>query len=64
MSSSPFKKPSDTISIDGSTSAKESRERHMSVNSMDSETLSESERRQSLNEELAAQYALQLAFYR
>ena len=64
---SPFKKPSDSVSVDGSTSAKESRERHMSVNSVDSDTRNsetDSERRQSANDELAAQYALQLAFYR
>ena len=71
MSASPFKRPPDSVSVDGSFSntREPSRERHMSVNSMDdgsesrmSET--ESERRQSANEELAAQYAQQLAFYR
>ena len=73
---SPFKRPPDSVSVDGSfsnTATRDpSRERHMSVNSMDdqgsesrmSETTSESERRQSANEELAAQYAQQLAFYR
>ena len=67
ISTSPFKKPPDSVSVDGSTSAKESRERHMSVNSIDSDTRhseTDSERRQSANEELAAQYAQQLAFYR
>ena len=73
QTTSPFKKPPDSVSVDGSTSAKfesreQSRERHMSINSTEgsesrmSET--ESERRQSANEELAAQYAQQLAFYR
>ena len=73
---SPFKRPPDSVSVDGSfsntTTREPSRERHMSVNSIDdqgsesrmSETNSESERRQSANEELAAQYAQQLAFYR
>merc|ERR1719232_2240341 len=60
---SPFKRPSDTASIDGST--KGGRERHASLTSeADSESDTTTDRRTSTNEDLAAQYAQQLAFYR
>lgn len=61
---SPFKKPPDQVSIDGSSS-KGGRERHFSTNSVeDCESETSENQRQSVSEEIAAQYAQQLNFYR
>ena len=61
-SNSPFKRPSDAQSIDGSS--KGGRERHLSMTSVESESENSIDRRQSVTEEMSAQYAQQLALYR
>ena len=59
---SPFKRPSDAQSVDGSS--KGGRERHLSMTSMESESENSADpRRQSVTEDLSRQYAQQLAFY-
>merc|ERR1712218_401183 len=66
-SNSPFKRPSDAQSVDGLSSKGGIRERHSSMNPMESDSESENsmmDRRQSATEEMSAQYAQQLAFYR
>ena len=66
-SNSPFKRPSDAQSVDGLSSKGGIRERHSSMTPMESDSESENsmiDRRQSATEEMSAQYAQQLAFYR
>lgn len=58
---SPFKRPSDAQSVDGSS--KGGRERHLSMTSMESESENSTNLRQSVTEDLSRQYAQQLAFY-